>query len=277
MNTDPEVSVVIAVFNCEGLIIRCVESLVAQTLPPAEIIAIDDGSTDGTLAELYRLQDRFPGLLTVRSQPNAGPGPAWNLGISLCSSRYIAMADADDEFPSGRLRGSAELIRATGADLVGGQVVGRLGRRLRLAKSRFPTAPTEIAARVSRGFDPFPQATMMMTRDAFSRYGGYRSIRRAQDLELMLRWAHRGAHLAVSPEVWATYRFRPEFFSLDVQTRWMVGTQYARDIATLDDDAAIDFDQWFSSRSLRPARREARRRVLRLAARLAVGSLDRRS
>jgi glycosyltransferase involved in cell wall biosynthesis len=56
------VSVVIGVFNGEGLITRCVESLVSQTLQPDEIVIVNDGSTDGSLAELRVLQSRVPDL-----------------------------------------------------------------------------------------------------------------------------------------------------------------------------------------------------------------------
>ncbi|HEY5663875.1 MAG TPA: hypothetical protein VIS05_07550, partial [Ilumatobacter sp.] len=86
-----------------------------------------------------------------------------------------------------------------------------------------------------------------------------------------------GAHIAVSNEVLATYTFRPEFFSIGTQTRWMLFTKYARDIATLPDDEVPEFQRWFVGQAITPARREARRRVGRLAARLAVGTLVRRN
>ena len=82
---------------------------------------------------------------------------------------------------------------------------------------------------------------------------------------------HRGARIAVAPEVLAVYSFRGEFFSLDTQTRWMIETHYARDIAHLPDDEVPSFETWFSEVRLAPARREAAVRVARLSARLGVG------
>jgi glycosyltransferase involved in cell wall biosynthesis len=271
------VSVVMGAFNGEGLISRCVESLAAQTLQPVEIVVINDGSTDGTLDELEQLQSQFPGLLTVRSQENRGLSEALNVAVSLCTAEFVANADQDDYYPDDRLEISVELMRRTNADMMGGQVVGGLGSSLRLAPSRFPTSLASIEARIARGLDPLPHTTMMTRLDGFERFGRYRANRRAEDLELMLRWAHRGARIAVSPSVLAWYALRSDHFSVDMQTRWMLYTQYARYISQLPDEEVPDFQRWFVSQPIGPARREARRRVVRLAARLGVGSLSRRS
>lgn len=270
------VSVVMGVFNGEGLVTRCVESLVGQTLQPSEIIIVNDGSRDGSLAELRQLESRFPDLVHVRSQENRGVAAVMNGAVSDCTSEFVANADQDDFFPVDRLKLSVELLRRTNADMMGGQVVGGLGKSLRLAKSRFPTDPKLIADRIANGLDPLPHATMMVRRDGFERFGEYRLNRRAEDLELMLRWAHRGARIVVSPHVLASYTLRSEHLSLDVNTRWMLYTQYAQEIAQLPDDQVPDFGEWFSKKPIGPARREAARRVVRLTARLGVGTLIRR-
>lgn len=273
MSAVPSVSVAITVYNGHGVLTPCVETLAAQDRPPDEIVVIDDGSTDATPAELADLDARFPGLLRVHSQENRGAAAGLNRAISLATGDYVAIADADDVFPAHRLSTSVELAVRTDADMIGGQVVGGLGRRLRLAPSRFPIDDAGTAGRIARGFDPLPHATMMIRSSAVERFGGYRPLRRAEDLELMLRWAHRGARLAVSPEVLAWYRLRRQHLSVDTQTRWMLSTRYARDIATLADADVPEFGRWFVAQSLAPARREARRRVVRLAARLALGTL----
>ena len=112
---------------------------------------------------------------------------------------------------------------------------------------------------------------MIVRRDALECFGGYRALFQGEDLELMLRWAHRGARLAVSPAVLANYRFRPQFFSVDTQTRWMLNTRYARTIATLDDADVPELARWLSTTEIGAARREAVLRVARLAVRLALG------
>jgi glycosyltransferase involved in cell wall biosynthesis len=269
------VSVVIGVFNGEGLITRCVESLVSQTLQPDEIVIVNDGSTDGSLAELRVLQSRFPDLLSVRSQENQGVAAVMNTAVASCTSEFVANADQDDFFTRDRLEKSVELMQQTKADMMGGQLVGGLGPRLRLLKSKFATDPDLIAEAIARGFDPLPHATMMVRRDGFERFGCYRSNRRAQDLELMLRWAHRGARIVVSPDVFAYYTLRRQHLSFNVQNRWMVYTKYARDIAQLPDDEVPELGTWLATQPMGPFRREARRRVLRMSMRLVLGTLTR--
>lgn len=96
--TRADVSVIIPCYRCADTIERAVESVAAQTLPPAEIILVDDRSGDGTLSALYALQSRYPeGWIRVIEQPeNRGPGEARNAGWEQSGQSYIAFLDADD-------------------------------------------------------------------------------------------------------------------------------------------------------------------------------------
>jgi glycosyltransferase involved in cell wall biosynthesis len=85
-------SVVIPAFNAEATIVDALQSVLAQTIPAAQIIVVDDGSTDRT-AELVARQ---PGPIRLIRQANAGPGAASNRGLLASDSEYIAMLDADD-------------------------------------------------------------------------------------------------------------------------------------------------------------------------------------
>ena len=271
------VSVVMATLDGIDTVERSLRSLAAQTLAPMEIIVVDDGSTDGTPDLLAALQRTIPNLVVAGTPDNRGFPAALNRAISMASGDFVALADDDDVYLPNRLEVSAELLQRTGADMTGGQVVGALRWPLRFATSRFPTEPAGIAQRIAEGGDPLPHITMMVRRDAYERFGTYRPNPQAADLELMLRWAHRGARIVVSPEVLADYTFRWGFFSVDTQTRWMMLARYARAIAPLDDDEVPSFDAWFSRQEIWPARREARRRVFRLTVRLGLGTLVRRS
>jgi len=271
------VSVVMGTYNGASEVERSVRSLLAQTLTPKEIVVVDDGSTDDTPAVLRRLALDEPTVTVVSMPKNRGNIAALNLGISVATGDYVAIADDDDVSVPHRLETSLRLIEERDADMVGGQVVGVWRWPLRFATSRFPTDPAGTAERIAGGFDPLPHITMMVRRDRFERFGAYRPNPRGGDMELMLRWARQGARIVVSPEVLATYTFRGEFFDPEVQTRWMVLTNYAREVALIDDDDDVPpFDQWFTRHRIGPARREARKRVVRLAGRLAVGTLFRR-
>ncbi|MCR2038470.1 glycosyltransferase [Adlercreutzia caecimuris] len=89
-----KVSVVIPVYNCEKYIHEAIESVIAQSYLDWELIAVDDGSTDGS----SEILDEFScdPRIHVIHQENGGVAAARNAGIELCSGRYIAFLDADD-------------------------------------------------------------------------------------------------------------------------------------------------------------------------------------
>ncbi|MFT6762099.1 MAG: glycosyltransferase involved in cell wall biosynthesis [Candidatus Aldehydirespiratoraceae bacterium] len=265
--TPPSVSVIMGVLNGEGLVTGAVESLVDQTFPPSEIVIVDDGSTDGTGDELDRLDKRFPGLLVVAKQPNTGVGAALNRAIGLASGDYLAVADCDDRYLPHRLEETVRLLEEHDADIAGGQVNMVLGRWLKFGRSSFPVEPEAMAERNERGFAPVPHTTMMLRRSSVERFGEYRNVMRAEDFELMRRWVANGARVVVSDKVLATHVLRREHLSVEQQFRWMVNTAYARTAAEFGDDDVPDFMSWFRSAPLKAAKREARRRVVRLSVR----------
>jgi glycosyltransferase involved in cell wall biosynthesis len=91
MNHAP-VSVVIPSYNAGPLVVQAVDSVLGQTLPPAEVLVIDDGSTDDTRARLAPYGDR----LRYVYQANGGVAAARNHGVRLASQEFVAFLDADD-------------------------------------------------------------------------------------------------------------------------------------------------------------------------------------
>ena len=100
--TEMMLSVVIPVFNKERTIRRCVESALegcSESLA-AEIVLVDDGSTDGSADECAKLQLEYNNVF-VLSQENQGVSVARNAGIRLARGKYVAFLDADDEVTAG--------------------------------------------------------------------------------------------------------------------------------------------------------------------------------
>lgn len=92
MNT---ISVIVPIYNVEKYLQRCIESLIHQTYSALQIILVNDGATDHSLAiaEQYAAQDQ---RIEVYSQPNQGLSAARNTGIQHAVGKYLSFVDADD-------------------------------------------------------------------------------------------------------------------------------------------------------------------------------------
>lgn len=88
----PTISAVIPTYNAAHLVVDAIDSALAQTVRPDEIIVVDDGSSDNTASVLERYGDRIRYVV----QENAGASAARNHGVRLAQSEYVAFLDADD-------------------------------------------------------------------------------------------------------------------------------------------------------------------------------------
>ncbi len=105
--TDYTVSVVIPAYNVEKYIGRAIDSVLAQTRRPDEIIVVDDGSTDNT-AEVIR---SYGSKVCFIRQENAGASVARNTGVQAATSEWIAFLDADDEWLPEKLQLQIEHLK----------------------------------------------------------------------------------------------------------------------------------------------------------------------
>jgi len=101
------VSVVIPTYNSARYLGDAVQSVLAQTSPPAEIIVIDDGSKDDTAQRIAPFLDRT----TYRFQNNAGVSAARNYGVSLARQPFVAFLDADDVWHPAKLQRQVDALR----------------------------------------------------------------------------------------------------------------------------------------------------------------------
>jgi glycosyltransferase involved in cell wall biosynthesis len=94
-NLNESVSVVIPCYNVGSYIDASLASVYTQTHKPREVICINDGSSDDTLAALHRLQNVYPDLIVI-DQPNGGACSARNAGLKAATGKWIQFFDGDD-------------------------------------------------------------------------------------------------------------------------------------------------------------------------------------
>ena len=208
-------TVVIPLFDKAPYVRRALESVCAQTFAAAEIIVVNDGSSDGGEAVARAFVPPAGGpVVRVIDQPNRGVSAARNAGIAAASQPFVAFLDADDRWEAGFLACIRSLVeRCPGAMLYGsGFVTCRDGRELR----RYGVVPAEIEGADSRGgrvdffralardFVVHPSSTVA-PKAALDRVGGFpEGVAHGEDFLLWARLALAGP-VALSPEPLAHY------------------------------------------------------------------------
>jgi glycosyltransferase involved in cell wall biosynthesis len=202
--TPPTFSVVIAAYQAEATIDECVASALAQTMPPLEVIVVDDGSTDGTARALTAYSDR---IVYVR-QENRGKAAAVNVAARRAEGEFVSILDADDVYEPTRLEALGELARLrpdldilmTDAYLeVDGQLVGRFCER-----TPFATVDQSVAI-----FEDCFVAWPAIRRDRLLEVGGFDEsplVAPAEDWECWIRLLHAGSVAGLVDEPLLRYR-----------------------------------------------------------------------
>jgi glycosyltransferase involved in cell wall biosynthesis len=126
----PDVTVVIGAYNAMPYLTRCVSSVLEQSigLDRLELIAVNDGSTDGTAAELDRFAAAHPAMHVIHQENSGGPAGPRNRGIELARGRYVFFLDADDYLGVEAMERMVAMADRNGADIVVGRRVGVGGR-----------------------------------------------------------------------------------------------------------------------------------------------------
>jgi len=112
-----DITVIIPVYNVEEFIDECLQSVVAQTLRPREVLIINDGTPDNSRDICQRYADRHD-WITIIDQENKGLSEARNTGLDHASGRYIVFLDSDDYIAPNMLATLHQKAESTGADMV---------------------------------------------------------------------------------------------------------------------------------------------------------------
>lgn len=112
--TRPLVSVLVPCFNHERFVEEALDSVFAQTYPEIEVIAIDDGSSDGTPKRLTRIAERAPRPMRVLCRENHGAGATLNEAARLARGAWLQPLNSDDRLPPERIERLVAAVAARG-------------------------------------------------------------------------------------------------------------------------------------------------------------------
>jgi len=187
----PLVSTVIPVYNRERYLAEAIESMLAQTYRPLEIVVVDDGSTDGS-ADVAR---RYAPTVRYEFQPHGGIASARNRTLALAKGRYLAFLDSDDLWEQGQLSVQMEVLRSRPeVDAVFGHVTEFISREV----------DQETARTIHCRVEPMPSMGpgAIIRADAFERVGPFRSHGQVGEfIDWHLRASELGLHSVMLPQV----------------------------------------------------------------------------
>ena len=203
----PAISVVMPLYNTERHLRAALDSVLAQTFTDFEVIAVDDGSKDGTLAILREYEARDSRLRMI-SRPNTGIVGALNDGLAMARAEFIARMDGDDLCLPNRFAKQVDYLRQhPECVLVGSQVmlIDPEGDAICPHRQTRFTHEEIDHDHLNRGW-PVIHPAVMMRRNAVQTIGGYREqYKWLEDLDLFLRLAEIGK-LANLPDTLLKYR-----------------------------------------------------------------------
>lgn len=202
-----EVSVIIPAWNAERYLAETIESALAQTRPPSEIIVVDDGSEDRTLEVAQRYAPRVRAI----RKPNGGPASARNEAIRNSSGEYLAFLDSDDVWVADKLEEQvAYLDRHREVGLVYGQALIFTQQGVERVFGRRIGFTEDPSFRLLLYGDFIPNSTVVIRRGCAEAVGPLnerRDLIAVEDYEYWMRIARRFPIAGISRPL-AYYRLR---------------------------------------------------------------------
>lgn len=232
-------------YNAAATIARCLESVRAQTKPPARIVVVDDASSDHSI-EVAR-EAGLPNVELISAANNGGPGAARNRGAALAVTDWVAFLDADNTWEPAFLEEVCAAIADFDADFGSSGGTRHLRyprpRSVNRTLERGPSRADRSADfwKISLRFMPVVPSSLVVRRSLFERVGGFpEDVRTGEDITLVARlWLH-GRFCFVN---------RPVYTSVQLGSGVSAGPRTYHDVRKLL--ARVGLTLWRSARSRR--------------------------
>lgn len=188
-----KISVVIPCYNSAEYIRRCIDSVLAQSFQPVEIICVNDGSTDNTLAILKEYKSKCGELIHIIDQANSGACKARNAGMMVATGDFIQFLDTDDELVKEKLKTQSEIVEKNPeADIVAGNCT----RISEAGSERVEAYVVDDWIGLIRGRLGNTCANLFRKSAAAGAGGWNETLKSSQEADLMFRMLCKGAKVA---------------------------------------------------------------------------------
>lgn len=166
-----KISIILPVYNVEAYLEACIDSVLAQTYPNFELIAINDGSTDNSLEILKKYKDE---RILIFEQENRGTSATLNRGIQEAEGDYVAFIDGDDLWVSDKLETQVKIFEENpNLEMSFGKFEQFLSEEIVERESKFIFEQKPASALMKQ--------TSMAKRGVFEKYGRFNDNNNIQD------------------------------------------------------------------------------------------------
>jgi len=211
----PQISVLISVRNEEEYLLAALNSVLRQSFQNWELIAIDDGSTDGSFAIMEQMAKKDARIRIFR-RPALGLVSALNFGLTLCRAELIARFDGDDICHPQRLALQyVAMSQNPEIDVLGSRIRHFPRLRIRdgmLAYENWQNALLSHEQIMCNLFveSPLANPSVMIRKAMIDKIGGYHEREWAEDYDLWFRMAESSAQFACLPQTLLFWRDHPQ-------------------------------------------------------------------
>jgi glycosyltransferase involved in cell wall biosynthesis len=233
----PLASVIICVYNGIAFLRETLDSVCRQTFRDLEIVAVDDGSTDGSLELLSSYGDP---RLRVLQQQHRGAVATLNAGLEAAHGRYVGILDQDDLWRPNKLEVHCEVLDAEADVDVTFSRYGIIDERSREIGLRSPRSEGRYSfASLLADYRIGPNSTVIVRREALNRAGrADPALPRLYDFELLLRTAMvRPRNVAAVPAELTLYRRHSDQISSDWQEMYREWEKVMEKLGRLEPEA----------------------------------------
>lgn len=225
-----DVSMVVANFNNGRYLEEFFRSILNSTALPREIIFVDDGSTDDSLAIARRASQNVRNMKIIALPENVGFANALNAGIAVSSATYIMRMDPDDILLPTRIERQYDYITRHDLDVVGGNaLIFHSSTGASIGSTNFPSDHSDIEKTIIKGENGVLHATVMGRARFFRSEPYIQENVPAEDYDIFARFLKRGARFGNFTEPLIRYRIHDTSASARLRYSTVLRTYQLRD------------------------------------------------